>query len=125
LFLIEAEQTPRSLKIDAWETDEVGVSETIITTDITKHIKAESDLTILFEYDSGRNALAIEGVELYANNDLISQDIHEGWAGYDVIGTRYFLSINDYNPETQYILQSRVRADGGADSNGSIYLKVE
>jgi hypothetical protein len=52
----------------------------------------------------------------------VAEDRHLGITGFDSKDSTYTLEIDAFDPEAEYALEARVRSDGGANSQGEIFL---
>lgn len=88
--------------------------------DVSLWIKTPGEYDVLFEYQSGDEALAIESVVLLCNGSEVSRDAHAGWAGYARRDHVYRLQVPSITAGANYQVRCRYRANG--ISNGGIFL---
>ncbi|MGF1574303.1 MAG: carboxypeptidase regulatory-like domain-containing protein [Sumerlaeia bacterium] len=122
MILMDVTRKPKTNRIGGWEPNEITIYPTSKRLNITTHIKQAGPATIYLEYEKGRHAMACQSAVLYQDGSIISSDVHDAWAGNDVVGTQYYLTIPQYDPQANYELELTMRSDGGTDSTGSIYL---
>lgn len=123
-FIIEPREISTMTRIGGWTPETCTISESEQRWNVTAQVAA-GNLTVIFVYEKGRHALAIRGVELLENGRTISTDTHDAWSGYDKVNTSYRLQLPEKNDGATYTITARCKTDGGTDSTGAIYLRID
>jgi hexosaminidase len=108
-----------------WKAGDIGQELVDREWDVTGKIKRAGNVQVLFLYSSGEHRLEIQKVELLEDGKVVSVDEHAGSTGHVDSANTYKLKLPKLNPQSKYVLRAKVRADGGNDSNGEIYLLPE
>ncbi|MEZ0324403.1 MAG: beta-N-acetylhexosaminidase [Fimbriimonas sp.] len=109
----------------SWKSGEIGEQIVEKEWDVTGKIKRAGSFRVLFLYTSGDHRLNIQGVQLLEDGKMISADDHEGFTGHNDIKNTFKLTAPTLKATSKYSIKAKVRADGGSDSNGDIYLLPE
>ncbi len=124
MFVLEMKRVQRNIRIGTWGPSTITLQPTPHRYDVTEYIRSSGTVDILLEYDRGRNAAATLWATLYENGVEVSSDRREGWSGYEKWNNRYRLELSGYDPAAAYHVEVGLRADGGTDSHGSVYLST-
>jgi hexosaminidase len=103
-----------------WKTGEIGEDWIERTWAVT--LDAPGSYTAHFSFTHGAHRLDISRVELLEDGRVIAVDEHVGRTGGDNVRNTYQLKVEQVSPAAKYTLRARVRADGGSDSNGQVFL---
>ncbi|CAN5712163.1 beta-N-acetylhexosaminidase [soil metagenome] len=103
-----------------WKSGEIGEEWETRSWPITKAL-ALGDYDVLFAYTGGECRLDIAKVEIWAGDDLLASDEHEGRTGSVDVANHYRFELKRL-PPGPLTLRARVRVDGGRDSIGDIFL---
>ncbi len=124
VFFIQAERLPRTARIGGWTRDGLTLQFQPYRFDITSFASGAATYEVIVDYERGRHAVVIDRVALLENGRVVAEDVHEGWSGFDKIGTRYSLPFHDARSNAILTVEVTMRCDGGTDSEGSVYLRV-
>lgn len=124
-IVIEVKKTTGLVRIGGWSPGQLSMTDyTPLSFDITPLLESAGSIQILVNYETGRHAVEIGGVSLLENGVLVSEDGHRGWSGADHWNNQYNLRLNELHRGLQYILEVRLRSDGGTDSTGSVFFSL-
>ncbi|RYG47838.1 beta-N-acetylhexosaminidase [bacterium] len=104
-----------------WKSGEIGEEWTSRTWTITRPLKP-GVYNVLFSYSGGAHRLDIAQVEALQGETVLARDVHPGRAGAEDVNNRYRLDLSKLTPGEPIVLRARVRADGGNDSAGEVFL---
>ena len=108
--------------VGVWKSGEVGEKFAFKEWDVTGKLNTAGTWQVLFTYTGGDHRLMIDNVELLENGKVIAKDTHLGATGHAEKDNVYKLPLPSISPRAKYVIRASVRADGGNDSNGSVYL---
>ena len=91
--------------------------------DATGKITGNGIYEITFIYTDGAHKLEIEGVSVYKNRQLITEDRHKGETGTSSSENTYSVKINEYETGAEFKIKANVRGDIGNDSQGVVFIK--
>lgn len=109
--------------IGGWKTGDAKNDYSERTWSIPEGIKGAGDYRITFQYMSGGCRLDIEWIEILVNGQVAARVEHHGITGNFDRDNSYDFTLASVPAGAKIELKARVRADGGDDSNGVIYLK--
>lgn len=109
--------------IGSWKTGDAKNDWSERSWTIQEGVKGAGKYRVTFQYMSGGCRLDIEWVELRVNGEPVSREAHHGITGNFDQNNSYDLDLGDIPANAKVEIRARVRADGGDDSNGLIYLK--
>lgn len=89
----------------------------------TGKIDGNGTYDVTFIYTDGAHKLEIEGVSVYKNRQLITQDGHKGETGTSSSDNTYRVKIDDYETGAEFKIKAKVRGDIGNDSYGVVFIK--
>ncbi len=124
IFILEMRRVLRNIRIGTWDPGTISLQTQPQLYDVSRFIRSAGTVEVLVEYDRGRNATVAEWAHLYKDGEIISTDRHEGWTGFEHWNNVYRLNLEDYDPSAVYHIEVGLRADGGVDSFGSVYLSM-
>lgn len=75
-----------------------------------------------FIYKKGANRIDIRSVKLLEDGKEIAVDIHNGFAGSNLVNNRYRLNVKSFNEKATYSIEVDMKSDGGTDSHGIIAI---
>ena len=107
-----------------WKSGEIGETWIEKTWEITPQIGKAGTVEATFQFSGGAHRLDISKVELLRDGAVVAMDEHIGVTGGATKDNVYRLPLANSAPG-QYLLRARVRADGGNDSNGDIFVAVK
>ncbi len=125
-------------KIGQWDSPDFSQQATITKTfDVTQAIIAPGTYEIVFQYTSGWNGLAVQGVTLTAQPKVgqgsaveMAMDRHSGNTGARSSGNVYSLTLQEYSPQMRYQIVADVRGTRPQDQkpgytgcSGSVFLR--
>ncbi len=108
--------------IGRWKSGQTDESFKPLQWDITKAVKEAGTYQVMFQYTGGEHRLDIKSVELLANDKVIAEDAHPGVTGGSTKDNVYTVSVDKLDKNARYTIRAVVRSDGGADSNGDVFL---
>lgn len=108
-----------------WKRGEIGEEWTVKEWDITPQINKAGKWQAQFQFTEGGNRLDIQWAELLENGKVVARDEHEGTTGGRNENNTYQFALPQFTPGAKYTLRANVRADGGSDSNGDIFVTVK
>lgn len=104
-----------------WNSGEIGEEWETRSWMIAKPLKP-GPYEVMFAYSGGGYRLDIARVELWAGDERVAFDEHDGTTGSVDRANRYRLDLSKLPPGKTITLRAKVRVDGGRDSKGDIYL---
>lgn len=107
-----------------WKSGQIGDTWSQQQWDITPQIIGAATIEAKFLYSSGEHRLDIGWVELLQNGQVVARDEHPGFTGGATKDNIYSLKLPRFVTGAKYTLRANVRADGGNDSNGDIWITV-
>lgn len=117
---LDVELTP----IAQWKSGEIGETWGAKSWEITPQITKAGTLEVTFQFSGGAHRLDISRVELLRDGEVVAIDGHNGVTGGTTKDNLYRLALATFKPG-QYLLRARVRADGGNDSNGDVFVELK
>lgn len=105
-----------------WNPTQIKDEFSIVEFDISPHIKKRGSYDIEFSYTSGLHGLDIKSAALIADDKIVSQDKHVGFAGYKTIDATYNLKLETVVAK-QYILRALIKGSAGTNSSGNIHVR--
>jgi hexosaminidase len=111
-----------SQTIGTWKPGETNETFQTKTWPLKDFLKGPGTVQIQFQYTGGEHRLDIAWARITANRTPVAEDRHLGITGFDSKDSTYTLEIDAFDPEAEYALEARVRSDGGANSQGEIFL---
>lgn len=106
----------------SWKSGEIGENWTTKEWDLSAMKIRPGNYQVVFAYTGGACRLDINWVEIVAADRRLARTVHAGRTGGDSKGNEYLVSIPSFDPGEKIMLRAEVRADGGSDSNGDIFL---
>lgn len=115
--------------VDTWSPNTISAQYNTLSFDVTQQVYTNGRAVAGFFFTKGKNFLEIDGVQLYKNGQLISEDPHHAIAdkfrGTNKIKPFYFnLTVDHYDPEATYTLKAKVRGVKGTDSYGNFTFNL-
>ncbi len=115
--------------VDTWSPDDISSTYKTISYDVTQQIYTDGRAVAGFFFTKGKNFLEIDGVQLYKNGKLISEDAHHAIAdkfrGTNKVKPFYFnLKVDNYDAKATYTLKAKVRGVKGTDSYGNFTFNL-
>ncbi len=114
--------SPEPVSVGVWKSGQTSEAWADKEYDLTKHITSAGTYTLTFQYTHGAHRLDIASAELLEDGKRIAIDEHDGVTGGATTNNIYTLKVANYRDSAKYIMRAKVRSDGGAESNGEIYL---
>jgi hexosaminidase len=102
-----------------WRSGETTEAFAVKEWDVSPAFRRAGDYDVLFSFTSGEHRLDIEWVEVVVDGKPTPRDTHPGRTGGDNKGNNYRVKVGT---GSKFVLRASVRSDGGADSNGDIYV---
>ena len=87
-------------------------------------INKNGNYQITFLHTDGENAIEIEGLTAYKNNKVFEDDMRKMKCSKDVPVTTYKISVDNYETGAEYMLRAKIKAVGGVESNGVIFIEM-
>jgi hexosaminidase len=110
--------------IGEWKSGKIGNGTPIaVEFDATGLIDSNGVYQVTFAYTRGAHALKIDKIELYRNRDLITSDVHSGFAGSKVKDNVYTIKVDAYQTGAAFKVHAYIYGDTGDDSNGVVLIK--
>lgn len=126
VLLIDVYRESRLIRIGGWSPAIVSDEYSPVEFDITPHLESADKVTVIFNYESGADALMISLVRLLRNDMAIFSNSQNGWAGTTHRLNSYLFHVKQIlEPESTYSIRAHIRAGNTMDSTGSVYLLVE
>lgn len=122
-FYITAAPTDTGVVVYKWGPGDLSTSYQTVSGDVTPVVRDRGTLDVTVRYQNGRCAVMVESVELFQDGQRIAVDRHDAWSGFDQVNIRYQLPVSDYREDARYEARISIRADGGVDSEGSVYAQ--
>ncbi len=105
-----------------WRPEDLSETFTVKEWDITAALSRPGEYRILLSYTGGVNRLAIQWIELRADDAVIARSDQLGYTGNKDQNNECRVTIEAAKPAKRYLLRASVRGDGGADSMGDVYV---
>lgn len=105
-----------------WKAGDVGPEWSVKEWEIGNAIKGSGSYAVTFSYSGGAHRLDIEWIEVVVNGDVIQRVEQVGQAGAQDKNNTYKVTLSGITPGAKVVLRGRVKADGGSDSNGDIFV---
>lgn len=97
---------------------------TTMSFSVSEYIQTAGTYEAEITWKAGRNAFAIQKVELYEGAKLVASDVHEGETGWQHVNNVYTLKIDAYRQSLDdYELRVTGWGKGGTDSRGTITIR--
>ncbi len=112
--ILAAEWKPKNLKgaeFISWKFEATG------------KITGNGTYEVTFVYTGGEYKLEIEGVKVFKRDELLSEDIHNGYTGGASQKNTYIVKIDSFEAGTPFFIDAKVRGDLGNDSYGAVFIK--
>ncbi len=117
-------------RIARWQPRDISVAAKTFEWDITNHLGALGrgrDLFVIVVYGQGKHGVAVEGVELLEDlgpedGEEVKRDEHKAFNGWTNLYATYRLALGYHRPEVSYKIRVKLRAKGGTNSWGSVWL---
>ena len=112
-----------------WTPENISTEYKNLEWDVTKKVYTEGRIIAGFYYTQGDSFLSIKKVQLFENEKLISEDIHDGLAD-NFRGThkpktyQYNLQVDRYNPKAKYTVKAEIAGTNGSDSSGNFTFNL-
>jgi hexosaminidase len=114
---------PSGEVIGGWKTGDAKNDYSELKWPIQDGFSGPGKYVLTFQYMSGGCRLDVEWVEILAGGQVVARVEHHGITGNFNKDNTYDLDLSSVPAGSKLELRARVRADGGDDSNGLIYLK--
>ena len=108
--------------VGTWSPQKVTADFATHEWDVTGAMKADGDYKVLFQYTGGAHRLDIAWAELVVDGVVQDRDEHAGRTGAEDRDNEYRLALKSRKATSKIILRARIRADGGTDSRGEVYV---
>jgi hypothetical protein len=122
ILVVDVKKPPFKERIGGWNFTELAPFADF-DFDVTAHITQSGKYEVIFEYESGNEALAIESAVLLSNGREAARDAHPGWSGFNRRDHVYRLPLSDFSSGGGSLVRCRYKANG--KSVGSIFLARE
>ncbi|MEN8127214.1 MAG: beta-N-acetylhexosaminidase [Planctomycetota bacterium] len=113
---------PPRRTVGNWKSGQTSEDYKPMTWDLTSHLEGSGAYILTFNYTSGEHRLDIRSLEILEDGTVVDQDEHLGITGGRNENNTYKVKIPEYKKTAKYALRAVIRSDGGADSNGKIFL---
>jgi hypothetical protein len=124
-FLIDALKKVNSRRVGGWEPGQLSnTTATPLRFDVSGVVQSAGSASVLIDYERGRNPVEPSAVILLQNGSPIAEDNHLGWSGQEKWNNTYRFDIPPITPGARYDIEVHLRADGGSDSTGSVYMSL-
>jgi len=107
-----------------WQSGQVGEDWTVLEWPLNLEELPTGETTVVFQYSHGAHRLDVDWAELVANGKVIARDEHDGRTGGEDVANAYRFSVPELPAGSALLLRVRVKADGGSDSNGEVFVRV-
>lgn len=111
--------------IGSWSPQTITTNYQTLTWNVTEQLKTNGACVVTFQYTQGRCRLGIESAELLADGAVLCADTHRGVTGAIHKDNTYTLALPQLRPNARYELRASVRAEGGSDSAGEVWLTIK
>jgi hexosaminidase len=108
--------------VGGWKSGEVGEAWVKKEWDVTGAIARDGLCQVVFKYSGGDHRLDVSWVELEIDGVMVARDEHRGTTGACTSENNYRIKLMEPPAGRACRLRASVRADGGSDSNGDVYL---
>lgn len=96
----------------------------VLSFDVSDDIMQAGTFTATFKRKSGKATLAIKAVRLYEGEKLVSEDVHEGFAGRENKNNTYTLKVKNMRTNLDaYTLKAEVKGVPSNDAAGALIFK--
>ncbi len=112
-------------RVARWQPGDISAAAKTFEWDITNHLGALGrgrDLFVIVVYGQGKHGVVVEGVELLEDGKEVERDEHKAFNGWSNLYATYRLALGYTRPEVSYKIRVKLRAKGGTNSWGSVWL---
>lgn len=93
--------------------------------DVSAKITGAGDYSFNFQYTRGTHRLDFRKVALLEGDKVLGRDDQPGHTGTENVHTLYRFTVAKRDPAAKYVLEAEIKADGGTDSYGEIFIAKE
>ncbi len=111
------------LPVANWSPKVVSTELKTVRFELENAIDASGTWYLGFHYKRGAHKIVIEDVGLLQNGKEIARDTHTGHAGGQHTDNIYRLVIPKHNAGDRYVIEAKLRSDGGNSSYGILSLE--
>ncbi len=109
--------------VGTWRSGQISEHWTPHVWDLTSSFNKAGNYALTFQYTSGEHRLDIDGIEIEADGVIVATDGHRGRTGGEDVQNVYRVRLA--KAYKKVLIRAKVRADGGSDSNGELYVVRE
>ena len=106
-----------------WKSGEVTNDWSVHEWDLSRSFDKAGYYAVTFQYSGGEHRLDVGGIEILGDGAVVATDPHFGRTGGEDVKNVFRVRL--LKPYKRVTLRAKVRADGGADSNGDIFVVRE
>lgn len=97
----------------------------VLERNATGEIKKNGTYEVTFLHTDGDTQLEIEGVTVYKNGHIFTDDTHAGKTGKQAKSNTYSFLVDNYETGAAFKIKANIMGVGGNDSNGVIFIKLK
>lgn len=113
------------VKVGEWTPKDLQADWVVKNWDVGKGITGPGEQCIEFQYSRGSHRLDFRKVALLQGETVIARDDQAGHTGTEDVHNLYRFKLPQHDPKAKYVLQAEIKADGGTDSYGEIFISRE
>jgi hexosaminidase len=112
-------------QLGTWKPAQIKSDLSPLDWQVTKFLTFAGKAQVSLNYTAGADGIDIAWVALLEDDQEISRDTHDGFAGGSPRKTVYSLDVPAPKPGAHYKLRAQVNGDGGTDSAGVVYWDLK
>ncbi|MCK5368530.1 MAG: family 20 glycosylhydrolase, partial [Cyclobacteriaceae bacterium] len=97
----------------------------VLERNATGKIKKNGTYELTFLHTDGDTQLEIEGITVYKNGHIFTDDMHAGKTGKLAESNTYSFKVDNYETGAAFKIKANILGVGGNDSNGVIFIKLK
>lgn len=105
-----------------WRSGDVTEEWTVVEWTLSLDQPLSGAIDVIFQYSHGAHRLDIDWAELLVGGQVVGRDEHDGRTGGENVANAYRVTV-PAGASGPWVLRARVRADGGSDSAGEVFLR--
>lgn len=112
-------------KLGEWAPGQMSEEGATLRFDAGAAVTQPGPFEVEWEYTRGAHGVRIASTRLLRNGEVVSEDVHSGWAGSGSRGNVYRLELAEHDPAARYEIVGELASSGGTDSRGIVWLVRE
>lgn len=122
VFEIDVRRVLDGERIGGWDPSTITTMMTNLTFPVGGLVDEPGVYEILIQYERGRHAVETQGASFVVGQASVASALYQGWSGIENYNNAYILHLNEVPQDGSLAVEVILRADGGTDSTGSVFL---